>query len=449
MAELVNYDRRTFLRRGAMGAGALWMVSLDELLSRRAVESPRVQGPYGPVSPKLDETTGLPLLQLPDGFRYRSFAWTGDLIADGLRCPASHDGMAVVDRGDEAGHVILVRNHEIGVGTPFVADAPFKASDASGGGTTNLLFDTTTGTWKRAWASLTGTRRNCAGGVTPWGSWITCEETTDPDLGWCFDVGKEQGDPTPLKDMGRFSHEAIMVDPRSGFVYETEDAGVTSGFYRFVPNEKGKLKEGGELFMLGVKGQPDINLGLAYPLGTIWPVTWVRVPDPHATTTPLFVQGRGAGAAQFHRLEGAWWGDRKGYFLSTSGGQVAEGQVFEYDPDNETLKLIYDSPAAIECNNPDNMSVTPRGGLVLCEDGNAVAEGDRLVGLTLEGQSFIFAINNVNLTTAYNDLVPVRDYRQSELCGVCYSPDGRWLFVNIQSPGITVAITGPWGKGPL
>lgn len=449
MTERVDQDRRTFLRRGAMGAGALWLFSLDELLARRRVEVPRVQGPYGPVSPRQDETTGLFLLQLPDGFRYKTYAWTGDTLSDGVRCPASHDGMAVVDRGDEPDHVILVRNHEIGAGVPLLPDAPFKASDTSGGGTTNLVFDTKTGTWQRAWVSLTGTRRNCAGGVTPWGSWITCEETTDPGVGYCFDVGKEYGDPTPLKDMGRFSHEAVMVDPRTGHVYETEDAGETSGFYRFVPNEKEKLKEGGELFMLAVKGQPDVNLGLGYKLGTTWPVSWVRIKDPEATTQSLFLQGRAEGGAQFHRLEGAWWGDRKGYIISTSGGQVREGQVFEYDPDEETLKLIYDSPAAVECNNPDNMAVTPRGGLVLCEDGNAVVEGDRLVGLTLDGQSFIFAVNNVNLTTAYNDRVAPRDYRQSEMCGVCYSPDGQWMFVNIQSPGITFAITGPWGKGPL
>jgi len=449
MADLVNHERRAFLRRGAMGAGALWTVSLETLFTRQTLESPRVRGPYGAVSPKLDETTGLPLLQLPDGFRYRTFAWTGDLLADGEPCPASHDGMAVVDHATEPGHIILVRNHEQSAGIPFVSTKEIVATDASAGGTTNLLFDMTTGTWKRAWASLTGTRRNCAGGVTPWGSWITAEESTDAGYGWCFEVGKDKGDPTPLKDMGRFSHEAVMVDPRTGNVYETEDAGNTSGFYRFVPNERGRLKAGGQLFMMGVKGQPNIDLGLAYKLGTTWPVTWVRIKDPQAAAQTLFAQGMTDGAARFRRLEGAWWGDRVGYFLSTSGGQIQEGQVFEYDPANETLKLIYDSPAAIECNNPDNMSVTPRGGLILCEDGDVVAEGDRLIGLTLDGQTFVFAINNVNLTTAYNTRVVARDYRQSEMCGVCYSPDGRWLFVNIQSPGITFAITGPWGKGPL
>jgi hypothetical protein len=449
MAELVNQERRAFLRRGAMGAGALWTFSLETLLARQLVESPRVPGPYGAVSPKLDETTGLPLLQLPDGFRYRTFSWTGDMLADGVPCPASHDGMAVVDKADEPGHIILVRNHEQSAGMPFANKSAIAATEAGAGGTTNLLFDTTSGTWKRAWASLTGTRRNCAGGVTPWGSWITAEELTDAGYGWCYDVGKEAGDPTPLKAMGRFSHEAIMIDPRTGHVYETEDAGNTSGFYKFVPNESGKLKAGGDLFMLGVKDQPTIDLGVAYRLGTTWPVTWVRITDPHASEQSLFAQGMANGAARFRRLEGAWWGDRVGYFLSTSGGQIQEGQVFEYDPANETLKLIYDSPAAIECNNPDNMTVTPRGGLLLCEDGNVVAEGDRLIGLTLAGQTFVFAINNVNLPKAYNAQVVARDYRQSEMAGACYSPDGRWLFVNIQSPGITFAITGPWGTGPL
>ena len=133
------------------------------------------------------------------------------------------------------------------------------------------------------------------------------------------------------------------------------------------------------------------------------------------------------------------------------GGSVGEGQVFEYNPREETLRLIYDAPDAAALDNPDNMTVTPRGGLLLCEDaaGNGFTEGERLIGLNDGGKAFTFAQNNVVLTKDYNSRVLAGDYRQSEWAGACYSPDGQWLFVNIQTPGITFAITGPWGRGPL
>ena len=190
--------------------------------------------------------------------------------------------------------------------------------------------------------------------------------------------------------------------------------------------------------------------GSIWPIGTRLDVRWVRIDDPSATTASCYAQGAAKGGARFSRLEGAWWGDRTGYFLSTNGGSVGEGQVFEYDPDDETLTVIYDAPNADSVDNPDNMTVTPRGGLLLCEDaaGNNFTEGERLVGLTLHGKAFTFAMNNINLAAPYN-AIPAGDYRQSEWAGACYSPDGNWLFVNIQTPGVTFAITGPWGRGPL
>jgi hypothetical protein len=449
MTEFVDRDRRTFLRRGAMGLGGLWICSLDELLARRRLGPIQGGNPYGPIAPVADETTGLSLLQLPPGFRYRTYAWTGDPLQDGSPCPGAHDGMAVVGRRG-ASEIVIVRNHEQNVGAPFTTDAHRIFAQDRAGGTTNLVFDAERGEWKEAWASLSGTARNCAGGVTPWGSWITCEETgTDHAHGFCFEVGAEHGDPRPLMDMGRFSHEAIMIDPATGDVYETEDAG-SAGFYRFVPHASGDLRQGGELFILAVKQTPNLDLTLAYPLGTTWDVEWVRVADARALEQSTFAQGQLGGAAKFARLEGAWWGDRVGYIVSTSGGQQRCGQVFEYNPAAETLKLIYDSPAAAECDYPDNLTVTPRGGLLLCEDsGNRASPAERLIGLNLDGTTFTFAMNNVVLTGAYNDRVAARDYRTGEFCGACYSPDGRWLFVNTQSPGITYAITGPWGSGPL
>jgi secreted PhoX family phosphatase len=473
-----------------MGAGAAWTMSLGDLSARTNRRGPAVVkglSPYGAIGPKPDETTGLNLLQLPDGFRYRSFGWTGDMMTDGVPTPNLHDGMAVVDelqpsdyegtldeeaddspsrglRGDRrdgreprrrSGKIVLVRNHEGGEGTPYVGGRPditFAPPNVApgAGGTTNLVFDTKQGRFLSSWSSLAGTVRNCAGGVTPWGSWLTCEETAAPGRGWVFDVGFRKGNTTPLVDMGRFSHEALMVDPHSGNVYETEDTG-NSGFYRFVPYREGALDQGGKLYMMAVRNHPNLDLGAYWPIGATWDVRWVRIDDPEALTGSCYSQGAEKGGARFSRLEGAWWGDRTGYFLSTNGGSAGEGQVFEYDPRDETLKVIFDAPDAASVDNPDNMTVTPRGGLLLCEDaaGNDFTAGERLVGLTLHGRAFTFAMNNMLLSTDYSELVRAGDYRQSEWAGACYSPDGLWLFVNIQTPGVTFAITGPWGQGPL
>jgi uncharacterized protein len=446
----LTFDRRTFLRRGAMGAGALWALSLDPFMARRA-EGAAVASPYGPISPKLDETTGLPLLKLPDGFRYRSFSWTGDVMSDGVRCPALHDGMAVIDLQGKSGHVVLVRNHEPAAGGPYLNKPSITYAADGAGGTTNLVFDMDAGRWVRAWSTLAGTIRNCAGGVTPWGTWITCEETGDAGHGWSFEVDAQKGDPAPLVAMGRFSHEAMMVDPATGYVYETEDA-TPSGFYRFIPHVPGKLSEGGTLDMLKVKNTPNFDFGPIGTVGQVWDIQWVPIADSTAKVKSTYQQGAEApnhGAA-FRRLEGAWWGDRTGFFLTTNGGPAGEGQVFEYDPVAETVKLIYVSPTGNDLDNPDNITVTPRGGLLLCEDaaGDLVV-GERLVGLTLNGNTFTFAQNNIVLTTAYNDRVPAGNYVRNEWAGACYSPDGQWLFVNIQTPGVTFAITGPWGGGPL
>jgi secreted PhoX family phosphatase len=239
--------------------------------------------------------------------------------------------------------------------------------------------------------------------------------------GFIFEVGPEKGDRRPLEAMGRYSHEAIMIDPDTGHVYETEDAAETSGFYRFIPAVRNDLHEGGELFMMTVKDRPNVDMGVGYPIGTTWDIDWVRIDDPLAATRSTFAQGRLKGAARFQRLEGAWWGDRVGYFISTNGGAEQRGQVFEFDPRAQTVKLIYESPTAEECDYPDNFTVSPRGGLLLCEDnsGPTVNDAERLLGLTFDGHIFEFAKNNVVLSSSPNGTVPPGDYRQSEWAGAC------------------------------
>jgi hypothetical protein len=451
-------DRRQFLTRSALAAGAMTVaVPFDALLARGPQQVRRGRGPspdYGPLQPAIDETTGLPLLMLPADFRYLSFGWTGEPMNDGIPTPGSHDGMAAFPSGH--GRVQLIRNHEVGDGPD--AFAPAIAYDPeAGGGTVSLEFDTLRGRHLASWASISGTIRNCAGGPTPWGSWLTCEETTiglgAGDLlknhGYIFEV-PVNGSPvtTPYLGMGRFSHEAVAIDPATGFVYETEDAGNNSGFYRFRPNAAGSLEHGGILEMLGIVNQPGFDTRMNQN-GDWLDVEWHVIDDPDPDLAggmpSVFAQGFAKGGARFGRLEGAWYGQGRVYFVSTSGGNAAQGQVFELDPLNQRVRLLFESPSADVLNAPDNLCVSPRGGLVLCEDGSGA---EFIHGLTTDGIIFRFAQNNVDLrTTPVNGFS--QDYRGSEFAGACYSPDGKWLFFNVQSPGITFAVTGPWGSGGL
>jgi uncharacterized protein len=439
-------DRRSFLKGTAGAAAVIPLTAFANRAEANGGHRPETPG-YGPLAPALDETTGLPLLHLPEGFRYLSFGWTGDLMSTGLPTPGAHDGMAAFRSG---GHrTRLVRNHELGNGAPF-SGAYYDAQAA--GGTTTLEFDTREGVLLEARDSLSGTIRNCAGGPTPWKSWLTCEETTaftTVPHGYIFEVEADgMGDPTPLRDMGRFSHEALAVDPRTNYIYETEDAGNSSGFYRFVPRRGKHLSRGGRLYMLKVKGAPNANLGGTFPNGATFDVEWVRIeqPDNEAPAMPsnfVWAQGRAEGAATFARLEGCWHGNGRIYVVSTSGG-IGQGQVWEYDPRRERISLVFESPAAAVLNAPDNITVSPRGGLVLCEDGG----GEEFVhGLTVDGEIFQFAKNSVVLNGERNGIVG--NFAGSEFAGACYSHDGRWLFVNVQSPGITFGITGPWRRGAL
>jgi secreted PhoX family phosphatase len=456
-----SINRRSFLKSAAAAAATVPLHALlarAEALSQRGTITGLRTAGYGPLVEAIDEATGLPLLKLPDGFRYVSFGWAGDPMSDERPTPSKHDGMAAFAAGP--GRVRLVRNHEEGDGTPF-SRASYDPTAA--GGTTTLEFDIDEGRFVSAHGSLSGTLRNCAGGPTPWGSWLTCEETTaftGAAHGYVFEVPADgPGNPAPLRDMGRFSHEAIAIDPVTGYVYETEDAGASllgffgasskSGFYRFVPHVNGRLSAGGRLFMLKVKGRSKLDLGDSYANGTTFDVEWVPVakPDNPDRTAPedfVWDQGRALGAATFQRLEGCWYGnDRKIYIVSTNGGR-GQGQIWVYDPAAETISLLFESPGKHVLNKPDHLTVSPRGGLVLCEDGG----GDEFLhGLTIEGEIFAFAQNNVTLRGERNGLAG--DFTASEWAGPCYSPDGQWLFANIYEPGITVAITGPWQTGAL
>ncbi|HUF26477.1 MAG TPA: alkaline phosphatase PhoX [Gemmatimonadaceae bacterium] len=467
-----SVHRREFLRNSALlTSGALIAPSLAGLTacSLRAGDAsgvdraPRVvglgEGGYGPLVRGAD----WPELELPAGFRAARLSVTGQMMSDRHRTPGAHDGMGAFALPN--GNVRLIRNHENGdyPANSRVKGDPAKAYDSrGGGGTTSLevrVRPDGTRELVRDFISLNGTIVNCAGGTTPWGSWLSCEENTEgvrhgwqKHHGYIFEVpasAEETVQAEPLPAMGRFVHEAVAVDPDTGIVYETEDRHL-SGFYRFIPTEQGRLAAGGRLEMLAVNGQPGLNTSHGQRLGARLPVSWVPIanPDPgdaQSDNGAVFAQGFERGGARFARLEGCWYGDRSIYFLATSGGDARMGQVWRFTPGSGSsggdLMLVFESPSADVLNMPDNICVSPRGGVVMCEDpsGNAVPH---LRGLTRNGDIFDFARNVLN---------------RSELAGACFSPDGQTLFVNIQGSTIdagrtlggTFAIWGPWETGAL
>ena len=456
-----------------MVAGAATLASgpLSGLLARAAGAAPggaatgsqagKKDGGYGPL-------VNLGDLWLPDGFRSVAFGQEGtplSLVRNGPAVgtlPRGHDGMASFAAGP--GLVRLVRNHENRTQVSPLGGGGYDP--ARYGGTTTMEFDVTDpgnpsidpGRFRAQWTSIRGTSTNCAGGLTPWASWLTCEETVESVAGvphgYVFEVPASANGPVapvPLRAMGRFVHEAVAVDPRSGIVYETEDRrltgpGTVSGFYRFTPAAGQPFGTAGLLEMLAVDGRPNYNASTGQRVGEVLPVSWVPIADPdpaNAATDSqaVFRQGWEQGGAVFNRLEGAWYGDGSVFFISTNGGDPHPagdpglGQVWQYIPRGSSggqLVLLVESTDPDVMEAPDNIAVSPRGGLLACEDGDGA---QYLRGITRDGRVFDFATHNLA--------------GSNEFAGANWSPDGNWLFVNVQDPGVTFAITGPWENGAL
>ena len=406
------------------------------------------------------------LLDLPKGFSYRVISRFRNVMDDGFLVPNAGDGMGAFAYGK--GKVALIRNHELsgrdirfGPFSGKVADDLLtydRMTDKSAmplpGGTSTLIYDLKSGQKEAEWLSLVGTIRNCAGGITPWGSWLTCEENVTKagdgvgkDHGYVFEVPsahKGLVHPVPLKAMGRFNHEAACVDPRTGIVYLTEDRD-DSLLYRFIPNVKGELAKGGRLeaLALAVAGIKDSRTWseVAVTRGKQYRASWVPLDEPESPNDDLRKRGAAQGATLFARGEGIWWGKGEFYFTCTDGGTKKLGQIFRYVPAvNEgfsgesdapgMLDLFYESNDAAAYNYGDNLCVMPNGHLMVCEDQYTDIVDNHLRGITPSGKAYIFARSRV----------------QTEFAGACFSPDGSTMFVNFYAPTMTLAIRGPWSR---
>jgi secreted PhoX family phosphatase len=448
----MSLTRRHFIR-----SGALTLASVGSLAEVILAASPAAAGhrnPFGGYGALVPDPAGL--IDLPRGFQYRVFSREGDAMGGGL-VPGSHDGMGAF--GALLGGTWLIRNHEIDredvdedglLPVPHVAGSTYDPEGT--GGTTTLLV----GPHRRLVdhrVSLAGTLNNCAGGVTPWATWLTCEEddsVLEKPHGYVFEVDPIRGgNPNPIRGMGRFEHEAVAFD-RHGRAYLTEDAGGPHGcFYRFAPSHplrgRGSLHGGGVLSAMAVTGL-ETDLSIIQAPGTRLPVTWVNVPnaDPGEADTKVREQVLALGATPIQKAEGVWTAnDGDIWFVSSRGdGPDAEdeedvsaavhaGQIWRYRPRAQSIELVVCFPEGSPFDGPDNITAGPHGFAVACTDG----EDDQwLVGITDDGVAFPFAKN------------PAGD---DEFAGATFSPDGETLFVNIQgSPALTFAIFGPFrGRG--
>ena len=467
MSSFRSRSRRDFLK--SSGIATLGFLTLQNwVYNAEAFASPKLTAGYGPLIP---DPKGI--LSLPKGFSYKIISKKGDKMNDGFFVPGKADGMAAF--AGKKGRVILVRNHENN--PDRLVDGPFgpanellskidpkkiydygKGKMPALGGTTTIVYNPKTGEVENQFLSLAGTVRNCAGGPTPWNSWITCEESTvkvgafegnlEKDHGYLFDVPATEkiqlADPIPLKAMGRFYREAVAVDPRTSIVYMTEDLG-DGLLYRFVPNTPRQLIKGGKLQALAIKGQKSCDTRNweklpppYFPLNTPTEVEWIDLDNVESPDDDLRYRGFEKGAARFARAEGAWFGKNEAYFACTNGGKISSGQIFRYVPSKfEGTTRESEAPGKIELyveskdqnilKYCDNLTVAPWGDVVLCED----HAHPRIVGITPAGEFYKLAEN-----TGY----------ESEFAGGVFSPDGKTYFVNIQGPGLTFAITGPWTR---
>ncbi len=449
-------SRRELLTRGAAGAGVIAVGNLAGVFGA-PLASAHTQGKEGRPGRGRDtgygelRTDPAGLLDLPAGFRYSIVSQEGMPLTGGPGVvPGRFDGTGTFPARHKGTY--LVRNSEYGsafpAATPVVGDPSITYDPVAPGGTTTVLLDKHDHVVSEL-VSLAGTASNCAGGITPWNTWLTCEEDESKagvsgqtkDHGFVFEVDPDNPAntvPEPITGMGRFPHEAVAVDPRTGACYLTEDASGPYGLvYRYEPNDTsrayGALHDGGALTAMScsVYGIHVPDLATFSDPGTTLRVDWVPVPDPLAATLSTRKQFADTEVTRARKFEGTFWGDNRAYIVCSFREGVHAGQVWSYHPGHQTLRLEVFLPiddTDLPGDSPDNICVSPYGGLILAEDGSGI---QYLLCVDDDGEASAFARN-------------ARD--DSEFTGCVFSPDRRTLFANIQEPGITFAITGPFSR---